>query len=401
MTQRRILTGITTTGTPHLGNYVGAIRPAIAASRAAGVESFYFLADYHALVKCDDPARVQRSTLEIAASWLACGLDPEKVYFYRQSDIPEIPELTWLLTCVTAKGLLNRAHAYKAANDANRVSGEDADAGITAGLYMYPVLMAADILIFNANRVPVGRDQVQHIEMARDIGQRFNHIYSGDYFVLPEAVIEDNVATLPGLDGRKMSKSYNNTIPLWLPEKELRKAILGIVTNSLTPGEAKNPDDSNIFAIYQAFASADETTAMRQDFAAGIGWGDAKQKLFERVNAELAPMREKYEALIDKPGDIEDALLAGAKKTRELAQPFIARLRAAAGLRSLRDALVPASETTARAQKPALQPVVFREADAFAFKVLDAKKTVLATQGGFADPKAAMAAARAAMETLV
>jgi len=219
--------------------------------------------------------------------------------------------------------------------------------------------------------------------------------------VLPEAVIEDNVATLPGLDGRKMSKSYNNTIPLWLPEKELRKAILGIVTNSLTPGEAKNPDDSNIFAIYQAFASADETTAMRQDFAAGIGWGDAKQKLFERVNAELAPMREKYEALIDKPGDIEDALLAGAKKARELAQPFIARLRAAAGLRSLRDALVPASETIARAQKPALQPVVFREADAFAFKVLDAKKTVLATQGGFADPKAAMAAARAAMETLV
>jgi len=401
MTQRRILTGITTTGTPHLGNYVGAIRPAIAASRAVGVESFYFLADYHALVKCDDPARVQRSTLEIAASWLACGLDPEKVYFYRQSDIPEIPELTWLLTCVTAKGLLNRAHAYKAANDANRSSGEDADAGITAGLYMYPVLMAADILIFNANRVPVGRDQVQHIEMARDIGQRFNHIYGGDYFVLPEAVIEDNVATLPGLDGRKMSKSYNNTIPLWLPEKELRKAILGIITNSQTPGEPKNPDDSNIFAIYQAFASADETTAMRQDFAAGIGWGDAKQKLFERVNAELAPMREKYEALIDKPGDIEDALLAGAKKARALAQPFIARLRAAAGLRSLRDAPAPASETMVRAEKPALQPVVFREADAFAFKVLDAKKTVLATQGGFADPKAAMAAARAAMETLV
>src|SRR5690348_7836648 len=279
MNRTRVLTGITTTGTPHLGNYAGAIRPAIAASRRDDVDAFFFMADYHALIKSDDPARIARSRLEIAASWLACGLDPERVTFYRQSDIPEIPELTWLLTCVTAKGLLNRAHAYKAANDANRVSGEDADAGITAGLYMYPVLMAADILIFNANRVPVGRDQVQHIEMARDIGQRFNHIYGGDYFVLPEAVIEDNVATLPGLDGRKMSKSYNNTIPLWLPEKELRKAILGIVTNSLTPGEAKNPDDSNIFAIYQAFASADETTAMRQDFAAGIGWGDAKQKL--------------------------------------------------------------------------------------------------------------------------
>jgi tryptophanyl-tRNA synthetase len=212
----RSLTGITTTGTPHLGNYVGAIRPAIAASRNPGAESFYFLADYHALVKCDDPARVQQSTLEIAASWLACGLDPEKVYFYRQSDIPEIPELTWLLTCVTAKGLLNRAHAYKAAADENRERNEDADAGINAGLYMYPVLMAADILIFQAHKVPVGRDQIQHIEMARDIGQRFNHIYGGDYFTLPEAAIEDNVATLPGLDGRKMSKSYNNTIPLWL-----------------------------------------------------------------------------------------------------------------------------------------------------------------------------------------
>ena len=400
MTPRRILTGITTTGTPHLGNYVGAIRPAIAASRAAGVESFYFLADYHALVNCDDPARVQRSTLEIAASWLACGLDPGKVYFYRQSDIPEIPELTWLLTCVTAKGLLNRAHAYKAANDANRASGEDADAGINAGLYMYPVLMAADILIFNANQVPVGRDQIQHIEMARDIGQRFNHIYGSDYFVLPEAVIEDNVATLPGLDGRKMSKSYNNTIPLWLPEKELRKALLGIVTNSQAPGEPKNPDDSNIFAIYQAFASANETAAMRKAYGDGIGWGDAKQKLFERINMELAPMREKYEALIDKPGDIEDALLAGASKARELAQPFIARLRAAAGLRSLRDSPTAASGTKTRVEKPALQPVVFRDADAFAFKVLDAKKTVLATKGGFADPKAAMAAAREAMENM-
>jgi len=401
MKQLRILTGITTSGTPHLGNYVGAIRPAIAASLDGGAESFYFLADYHALVKCDDPARVQQSTLEIAASWLACGLDPEKVYFYRQSDIPEIPELTWLLTCVTAKGLLNRAHAYKAANDANRASGEDADAGISAGLYMYPVLMAADILVFNAHKVPVGRDQVQHIEMARDIGQRFNHIYGGEYFTLPEAVIEDNVATLPGLDGRKMSKSYNNTIPLWLPEKDLRKALLGIVTNSQMPGEPKNPDDSNIFAIYQAFASADETAAMRKAYADGIGWGDAKQKLFERINVELAPMRERYETLISKPGDIEDALLAGARKARALAQPLLARLREAVGLRSLRDVASRSVEAkSARAEKPVLQPVVFRENDAFAFKVLDAKKTVIATKGGFIDPKAAMAAAREAMESL-
>ena len=400
MSKTRILTGITTSGTPHLGNYVGAIRPAIAASRNADAESFYFLADYHALIKCDDPARIQRSTLEIAASWLACGLDPEKVYFYRQSDITGIPELTWLLTCVTAKGLLNRAHAYKAATDANRAQNEDADAGVTAGLYMYPVLMAADILIFNANKVPVGRDQVQHIEMARDIGQRFNHLYGGEYFVLPEAAIEENVATLPGLDGRKMSKSYNNTIPLWLPAKDLRKAILGIVTNSLAPGEAKNPDDSNIFSIYQAFASAEETAAMRQAFAEGIGWGDAKQKLFERLDAELAPMRERYEALMAKPDDIEDTLRAGAVRARGLAEPFLAKLRYAAGLRDLRSTAAAETKSSARSEKPALQPVVFREADAFAFKVLDAKRNVLKTQGGFADAKTAMAAAREAMEAV-
>ncbi|WP_018971609.1 tryptophan--tRNA ligase [Rudaea cellulosilytica] len=400
ISKTRILTGITTSGTPHLGNYVGAIRPAIAASRDADAESFYFLADYHALIKCDDPARIQRSTLEIAASWLACGLDPAKVYFYRQSDIREIPELTWMLTCVTAKGLLNRAHAYKAATDANRAQGEDADAGVTAGLYMYPALMAADILIFNANKVPVGRDQVQHIEMARDIGQRFNHLYGGEYFVLPEAAIEENVATLPGLDGRKMSKSYNNTIPLWLPAKELRKAILGIVTNSLAPGEAKNPDDSNIFSIYQAFASAEETAAMRQAYADGIGWGDAKQKLFERIDAELAPMRERYEALVAKPAEIEDILHAGAARTRALAGPFLDKLRYAAGLRDLRASAEKETKSAARSEKPALQPVVFREADAFAFKVLDAKRNVLKTQGGFADAKAAMAAARAAMEAV-
>ncbi|WP_347261923.1 tryptophan--tRNA ligase [Rudaea sp.] len=400
VSKTRILTGITTSGTPHLGNYVGAIRPAIAASRSTDAESFYFLADYHALIKCDDPARIQRSTLEIAASWLACGLDPEKVTFYRQSDIPAIPELTWLLTCVTAKGLLNRAHAYKAATDTNRAQGEDADAGVTAGLYMYPVLMAADILIFNANKVPVGRDQIQHIEMARDIGQRFNHLYGGEFFVLPEAAIEENVATLPGLDGRKMSKSYDNTIPLWLPAPALRRAILGIVTNSLGIGEAKNPDDSNIFSIYQAFASADETATMRQAFADGIGWGDAKQKLFERVDAELAPMRERYDALIARPGEIEDILHAGAARARALAGPFLDKLRYAAGLRDLRATAATEAKSVARSEKPALQPVVFREADAFAFKVLDAKRNVLKTQGGFADAKAAMAAARAAMETV-
>src|SRR6218665_2531718 len=230
----RVLTGITTSGTPHLGNYVGAIRPAIAASRAAGVESFYFLADYHALIKVDDPARIQRSTLEIAATWIAAGLDPERVTFYRQ---PEIPELTWFLTCVCGKGLLNRAHAYKASVDKNNAAGVDPDADVTAGLFMYPVLMAADILMFNAHRVPVGRDQIQHIEMARDIAASFNHLY-GEHFVLPEAQIEENVATLPGLDGRKMSKSYDNTIPLFAPREQLKKLIAGIKTDSRAPGEA-------------------------------------------------------------------------------------------------------------------------------------------------------------------
>ncbi|MBX3700373.1 MAG: tryptophan--tRNA ligase [Dokdonella sp.] len=399
MPARRILTGITTSGTPHLGNYVGAIRPAIAASRRGDAESFYFLADYHALIKCGDPERVQRSTLEIAASWLACGLDPDKVFFYRQSDIPEIPELTWLLTCVTAKGLLNRAHAYKAAVDANTAGGEDADAGITAGLYMYPVLMAADILIFNAHEVPVGRDQIQHIEMARDIGQRCNHLYGGEFFTLPEARVEEHVATLPGTDGRKMSKSYDNTIPLWLPAGELRKAILGIVTDSRAPGEAKDPDSSNIFAIYQAFATADEAAAMREAFAAGIGWGEAKQRLFERVDAELAPLRASYEALIADPARIEALLHAGAAKARQRSAPFITRLRHAAGIRRLTDAPArPRAADPAALALPQLKS--YRESDGrFHFKLEDAAGTLLLRSRGFDAPREAGRLSAALVET--
>jgi len=395
--KRRILTGITTSGTPHLGNYVGAIRPAIAASQRADAESFYFLADYHALIKTGDPARVQRSTLEIAASWLACGLDPDKVFFYRQSDIPEIPELTWFLTCVTAKGLLNRAHAYKAAVDANTAAGEDADAGVTAGLYMYPVLMAADILIFNAHEVPVGRDQIQHIEMARDIGQRFNHVYGNEYFTLPQAKIEESVATLPGTDGRKMSKSYDNTIPLWLPAKDMKKAILGIVTDSRAPGEAKDPDNSNIFAIYQAFANTDETAAMRAAFAEGIAWGDAKQKLFERVDAELAPMREKYDALIAKPQRIEELLRAGATRVRARGTPFLAKLRNAVGIRPLVGALTDvAAHATAGASIAPVELHVaklpsmksYRETDGkFYFKLEAGDGTLLLQSRAFDAPK--------------
>jgi len=334
MSKRTVLTGITTTGTPHLGNYVGAIRPAIQSSHEDGVQSCYFLADYHALIKCRDPQVVHQSTLEIAATWLALGLDTDHAIFYRQSDIPEISELTWLLTCITAKGLMNRAHAYKAAVQENLEKGEDADFAIAMGLFSYPILMAADILMFNANDVPVGRDQVQHLEMARDIAQRFNHHF-GQHFVMPEAVVDDKVAVLPGQDGRKMSKSYNNSIPLWLPEKKLRKSIMKIVTNSLEPGEAKQTEDSALFDIYSAFATADQRTEMKQAYADGVAWGEAKQICFELINAELAPAREKYEELISDPAKIEATLQQGAERARELTVPFMQRLRSAVGIRSL------------------------------------------------------------------
>lgn len=334
MNQDRILTGITTTGTPHLGNYVGAIRPAVAASKRTDLQSFYFLADYHALIKCHDPQEIHRSTLEIAASWIALGLDTDNAIFYRQSDIPEIPELTWLLSCMTAKGLMNRAHAYKAAVQDNEAAGEDADFGLTMGLFSYPVLMAADILMFNARQIPVGRDQVQHVEMARDIAQRFNHHY-GEHFVLPEALVDDHVAVLQGLDGRKMSKSYGNTIPLFLSEKQLQKHINKIRTNLLEPGQPKDPDSSAVFQIWRAFASDEQTEAMRAEFANGIAWGEAKKRLFELVNAELAPARQRYEELMSTPWYVETVLQAGALRARQHSQPFIEKLRRAVGISPL------------------------------------------------------------------
>ncbi len=334
MSKRTVLTGITTTGSPHLGNYVGAIKPAIEASHNADVQSCYFLADYHALIKCREPEVVHQSTLEIAATWIALGLDTDKAIFYRQSDIPEITELTWLLTCTTAKGLMNRAHAYKAAVQENVKAGADPDYAIAMGLFSYPILMAADILMFNANQVPVGRDQVQHLEMARDIGQRFNHHF-GEFFILPEAVVDDNVAVLPGRDGRKMSKSYNNTIPLWLPEKKLRKSIMKIVTNSLEPGEPKQTADSALFAIYSAFASPAQRSEMEQAYADGIGWGDAKQQCFELINNELETARATYEELIAQPAKIETSLLEGAERAREISRPFMQQLRNAVGIRPL------------------------------------------------------------------
>ena len=384
----RYLTGITTTGTPHLGNFVGSIRPSVAASKTPGVESFYFLANYHALIKCEDPERIQRSSLEIAASWLAAGLDPEQVAFYRQSDIPEITELTWLLTCTTGKGLLNRAHAYKAAQDKNQATGQGADDGVTAGLFMYPVLMAADILLFKANKVPVGRDQIQHIEMARDMGASFNHLY-GEHFVLPEAAVDEHVATLPGLDGRKMSKSYDNTIPLFSSREQLRKLIGAILTDSRAPGEAQEVEGSALFQMYQAFASADETAALRQQYADGIGWGDAKQLLLECIDSAIAPMRAHYEELISNPARIEQTLLAGAERARTVATPLMRELRSAVGLRSL--VQVAAPQKADKAHKAALPSFKqYREQDGkFYFKFVAADGRLLLQSTGFDAPKAA------------
>jgi len=334
--KQRVLTGITTTGTPHLGNYLGALKPAVAASQQIDTDSFYFLADYHALIKCQDPQTVHRSGREIAAIWLALGLDTDKATFYRQSDIPEIPQLAWFLTCMTGKGMMNRAHAYKASVDENqRQLNSDLDQGISMGLYSYPILMAADILMFNAHHIPVGKDQIQHIEMCRDIAMRFNHSY-GEHFVLPEAMVDEGEPkVLSGLDGRKMSKSYGNIIPLFAPADELKKLIFQITTNSLQPGEVKDPDSCTLFEIYSAFASPGETLMVRQAYANGIGWGDMKGQLFEYLNHYLTPARKRYEEIMTDPAYIEAELQKGAAKARAHSEPFMQRLRSAVGIMSL------------------------------------------------------------------
>ena len=335
MSNIRTLTGITPSGIPHLGNYAGAIRPAIEASRQSNVDSFYFMADLHSLIKCWDPERIHQSTREIAATWLACGLDPDKVTFYRQSDIPEISELCWMLTCMTSKGLMNRAHAYKALAQANAEEGDsDPDKGITMGLFSYPILMTADILMFNAHEVPVGKDQIQHIEMARDIAGRFNHHY-GEHFVLPKAVVGQDSAIISGLDGRKMSKSYNNTIPLFAPEKKLRKLIMKIKTNSLEPGEPKDPETCTLFQIFSAFATPADIAEKHKTYEAGAGWGELKQALFEYLNAHLKEKRERYNALMDDMTYVESVLKQGAEKARSYAQPLLAKAKTAVGIRPL------------------------------------------------------------------
>ena len=292
------------------------------------------MADYHALIKTQNPHLVHQSTLEVAATWLALGLDTEKVTFYRQSDIPEIQELTWFLSCMTAKGLMNRAHAYKHAVQGNIDIGEDEDFAISMGLFGYPILMAADILMFNAHEVPVGRDQVQHVEMARDIAQRFNYRF-GKHFVLPKAEVDRDASLLRGLDGRKMSKSYNNSIPLFLSEKQLKKSINRIKTNLLEPGESKDPDSSTVFHIWRAFASRQQIEEMREKFEQGIGWGEAKKQLFHLINTKLESPRERYYELLKNPERVEFILNKGAQKARAESKIMIEDLRDAVGIRPL------------------------------------------------------------------
>lgn len=388
----RVLTGINTTGTLHLGNYCGAIRPCIRASKREDVESFFFMADLHALIKCQDPSRIELSRMQIAAAWLAAGLDPESVTFYRQSDIIEIPLLNWMFNCVCPKGLMNRAHAYKAMLEANAAQSEDPDNGVSMGLFCYPILMAADILMFNANLVPVGRDQTQHLEMARDIATRFNNLYGvqKDFFVMPYEQIDDDVEILPGLDGRKMSKSYNNVIPLFEGgSKALEQAIGRVVTDSKLPGEPKDPDSTSLTKIFDAFATPEEREAFRAELRGGLGWGEAKKRLVNQIEAEIGPMREKYAYYTSHTDELEDILQAGAEKARKLSAPFMERLREAVGLRSFRHVAAPkAAPQKAEPAKSAPTATFkqYREADGlFYFKLTLTGGRVLLTSKGFAN----------------
>jgi len=325
------LTGIKPTGIPHIGNYLGAIKPALKLSETC--EARYFIADYHALNACKNPEEMRSMTWEIAAAWLASGLDPENVLFYRQSDVPETFELLTILLAFTPKGLMNRAHAYKAMLQNNSEAGKDPDDGVNMGLYTYPVLMAADILLFDTDFVPVGNDQFQHVEMAQDIAQSFNFVYGCEAFRIPQPLAHEDSKTLVGLDGRKMSKSYNNTIPMFTTEKQLRKLVMSIVTNSQTIEEPKNPDTCNVFSLYKNFAAPEQIEALRQRYlAGGMGWGHAKQELFEVMNEHLKPIREKYAELQAHPGIIDAALKAGGAKARELAAGKITQLRQIIGI---------------------------------------------------------------------
>lgn len=332
MSKKVALTGIKPTGNPHIGNYLGAIKPAL--ELAKEYETRYFIADYHALNQTKDPQSLRDQIYEIAAAWLACGLDPEKNLIYKQSAVPQTFELNTILLAFTPKGLMNRAHAYKAVVQSNQETNRDPDDGVNMGLFTYPVLMAADILLFDADVVPVGNDQQQHLEMAVDIAEVINRNYKKEVLKIPAGLIRKETGLITGLDGRKMSKSYNNTIPLFLPPKKLRKLIMKIVTNSQTIEEPKDPDTCNVFALYRLFADAKQQEEMKERYrAGGMGWGHAKQALFELINEHLTPYRDKYDELMADKGYIEEILEKGSAKARELAEAKLVFLRKEVGVR--------------------------------------------------------------------
>lgn len=325
------LSGIKPSGTPHLGNYLGMIKPALEMVRQ--YQAIYFIADYHALTTVRNGKELRYRSYEIAATLLALGLNPEEVVFFRQSDVPELFELTWILNCSTAKGLLNRAHAYKAAVDQNIESGKDPDAGINAGLYTYPTLMAADILLYGSHVVPVGQDQRQHVEITRDIALAFNNTY-GDVFVIPEAVIQEEVATIPGIDGRKMSKSYDNVIPIFAQPNELRKTVMRIVTDSKKPEDPKIPDQDNVFNIFRYFAPQALVDEVRQRYlSGGLAYSEIKQTLFELLDLEFSDSRVTFNNLIADQEHLEGILMDGARKARQIGSKIMRKARKAIGVR--------------------------------------------------------------------
>lgn len=331
MSKKICLTGIKATGMPHLGNYIGAIKPAIEMANSGLYDSYYFIADYHSLVGVHDPKLMKKYIYEVAAAWLAMGLDPKKVTLYKQSDIPEILELHWITSCFTIKGLMNRAHAYKALMQENTEHERDIDHGVNIGLYTYPILMASDIMILNADVVPVGADQLQHIEIARDIATSFNNTY-GNKLKLPKAIVAEGNKLLMGLDGRKMSKSYGNHIPLFSSDKELKKLINRITTDSSGPTEPKNPDESLIFDFYREFATPEQTAMLKAWYLRGIGWGEAKMELLSALNSTLQTPREIYADLMANTGKIDSILEEGAARVRPLAQAMIKDLKTTIGV---------------------------------------------------------------------
>ena len=323
MSRLRALTGIKPSGTPHLGNYLGALRPALQLQQTH--DTFYFIADYHALTTVREPAQLKEHTYDLVAVFAALGMDFDQHTFFRQSDIPEVIEFSWILSCITAKGLLERAHAFK---DAQSKQQE-----VNLGLFCYPVLQAADILLYDSNFVPVGKDQKQHLEMTRDIALRFNHLYGEDVLVVPEPLIGEEVATIPGLDGQKMSKSYNNVIPLFAPAKQVRKSIMRIQTDSLGVEDSKDPDQCNIFQLYRHFTTAEEQAALAGRYrAGGMGYGEAKQQFFEAVERELGEAREAYFQLREQPKTLEGILEKGRDKASRVALEVRKRVRSSIGL---------------------------------------------------------------------